>query len=72
MYHAPKTMEVVSWFHETFGDPLEWGGEVLEPVKLKGRHQWANGKHRIAGSVNPTPMIWCTEKAYTLYTLRWH
>jgi len=64
-------MAVVSWFHENFGAPLEWEGEVLEPVKLKHGYQWASGKHVVSYAVQPTPMIWCNNKAYEWYRLRW-
>lgn len=70
-YHKPNTMEVIAWFHDMFGDAQEWEGEVLEPVQLKHGHQWANGRHRLQGFTNSSPCIWCTDKAYMMYKLRW-
>lgn len=73
MYHTPRSMEVMSWFYDTFGEPQEWNGEVLEPVQLKQGYQWANGKHRIEirDEHEIVPTIWCTEKAFMMYSLRW-
>lgn len=70
-YHTPRSMEVVEWFQDTFGDPQRWEGEFLEPVKLKKGYQWADGKHTLPGYTRPSACIWCTEKAYMLYLLRW-
>ena len=70
-YHTPRSMEIVVWFQETFGDPQQWEGEVLEPVELKHGYQWATGKHKPVSFDRPSPCIWCTEKAYMMYVLRW-
>jgi len=70
-YQTPLTSDVIKWFIDTFGSPQEWGGEVLAPTQLKSGYQWANGKHVLNGNHYPTPCIWCTEKAYMMYKLRW-
>ena len=70
-YHTPRSMEVDAWFHETFGEPQPWDGVMVEPVGLKKNFQWALGMHRPVGLDRPSPCIWCTEKAYMTYALRW-
>ena len=64
-------MQLITWFTDNFGHPLEWEGEVIEPVKLKNGYQWASGKHRSGFAITPSPVIWCTDKAYEWYKLRW-
>lgn len=70
-YHTPGSMEIIQWFYDTFGDSQKWDGIISEPVELKSGYQWANGKHVPEGWRESVPCIWCTEKAYMLYTLRW-
>jgi hypothetical protein len=73
MYHTPRTIEVLNWFYDTFGEPQEWSAIVLEPVQLKHGYQWANGKHHDGDwdEFDTVPVIWCTEKAFMMYSLRW-
>jgi hypothetical protein len=71
MYHTPRSMEVLSWFYDTFGEPQEWGGIMSEPVQLKSGYQWANGQHSTNYHDEASPCIWCTEQAFMMYSLRW-
>lgn len=70
-YETPRSMEVIAWFLETFGDPQEWGEMIDEPTQLEPGYNWADGRHVPFGWMESIPCIWCTEKAYMLYTLRW-
>lgn len=69
--HYPYATDLVLWFNETFGDGQEWNGKVMEPTQLKKNYQWAYGIHMLADDYGRMPCIWCTERAYTLYCLRW-
>jgi hypothetical protein len=70
-YETPRALEIAAWFDKTFGVCQNWGGMRVEPVELKSNYQWAMGLHQPIGFERPSPCIWCTEKAYLLYSLRW-
>ena len=69
--HKPRALEIVNWFCETFGEPQHWDGIISEPVELKSGYAWADGKHVPDEWLQSVPCIWCTEKAYMMYALRW-
>ena len=63
--------EVAEWFQQNFGYPSKWGGTIEEPVALKHSYYWATGWHSRDTYTEAIPVIWCNEKAYMLYLLRW-
>lgn len=64
---------IVKWFYELYGSPQEWGGTVIGPEQLKKNFQWAYGNTDVIDSqtFEPFRAIWCGDKIYTMYLLRW-